>query len=151
MNKRIKCKRCPNQILEVTAKANNGLCGPCRNKIRDAELRSKAIPIPDYSQTDSNICEHLKPLENDLMKESIRLTFRGKPWSYNCNEWVYFDCFLDRKAIEQKYQFPSFISYHEYDGRVAGQEAGFVCEKCKTAVMGVHKLYSTNTLIFRPS
>jgi len=150
MTERIKCKKCPNEILLITAKLHNGLCGPCRNKINNAEIRSQAIPIPDYTRMKSNICEHLKPLENDLISKSMELTFRGKPWGDNCKEWVYFNCYLDRRAIEKKYNFPAFITYHEYDGRVAGQEAGFVCKKCHDAVMGIHKSYSKNKLIFRP-
>jgi len=37
MSERVKCLRCDNRILEVTAKVNQGLCGHCK---RDAERES---------------------------------------------------------------------------------------------------------------
>ena len=35
MSERIKCKKCENMILAITAKHNNGLCGPCLQKAKN--------------------------------------------------------------------------------------------------------------------
>lgn len=108
------------------------------------------IPTPDYNKMDSNICTHLKPLENDLIAKAIPITFRGQAWSRNCHEWVYFNCYLDRKSIEIKYNFPDFIVYHEHLGTHDGQEAGFICTKCQDGIMGHHIRNSKGRIIYKP-
>ena len=95
-------------------------------------------------------CEHLRPLETELIAAGIRETFRGKPWSANCREWVYFDCFLDRRSIRKRLAFHDCVADHEHCGTHDGQEAGFVCTLCQDAIMGVHDRYRNDeTTIYR--
>ncbi len=86
-------------------------------------------------------CDHLRGLEKELIAAGVPETYRGQPWSNNCREWVYFDCYLDRRAIRKRMDFPECVKDHEHLGTHDGQESGFVCTVCNDAVMGVHKKY----------
>jgi hypothetical protein len=81
-------------------------------------------------------CEHLNPLEQAIIATGIRETFRGKAWSLNCREWVYFDCFIDTAAVRQSLTIPSCVVDHSHRGTHDGQEKGFVCSECHDAIMG---------------
>ena len=82
------------------------------------------------------LCEHLRPLEEAILARSIRETFRGKPWSMNCREWVYFDCFIDTAAVQRAFTLPACVIEHVHRGTHDGQERGFVCSTCHDAIMG---------------
>ena len=84
------------------------------------------------------LCEHLAELERALAASGIPETYRGRPWSSNCREWVYFACYLDLAALRQRLTLASCVEDHEHRGTHDGQEAGFVCTQCHDAVMGVH-------------
>jgi hypothetical protein len=49
------------------------------------------------------LCEHLQPLEKEILEAGIKETFRGEAWTKNCREWVYFDCYLDRESIKKRF------------------------------------------------
>ena len=85
----------------------------------------------------SNICEHLKPLEDSLIEKGYKITTRGQVWSQNCREWVYFDFKLIKEEILRDHKFADCIEYHEHHGTHDGSEAGFICNKCKDGVMGI--------------
>ena len=85
------------------------------------------------------VCEHLKQLEDELIAAGVKETFRGKAWTRNCREWVYFDCYLDRESIRKRISFDPCVKDHELLGCHEGQESGFQCQKCKDGIMGVHK------------
>lgn len=84
------------------------------------------------------VCEHLAALETELLEAGIHVTLRGTAWSANCREWVYFDCVLDRTALRARLAFAACVVDHEHLGTHDGTEAGFVCEDCHDAVMGLH-------------
>jgi hypothetical protein len=85
------------------------------------------------------VCEHLATLEQALLAAAIPITFRGQAWSANCREWVYFACYLDRPALRARFAFAPCVADHEHRGTHDGMEAGFVCNACHDAVMGVHE------------
>ena len=87
------------------------------------------------------VCEHLRELEERMLAAGLRVTFRGQAWSRNCREWVYFDCLLDRAAIRETIEFAPCVKDHEHLGTHDGAEAGFVCQECHDAIMGVHVHY----------
>lgn len=87
------------------------------------------------------MCEHLQILENELKSLGIKETYRGQPWSKNCREWVYFDCYLDIKSLQERYKFPEFIRHHYNDDERSGLEEGFYCELCRDAVIGLNSKY----------
>jgi len=86
-------------------------------------------------------CEHLRQLEAEILAAGLRETFRGKAWSENCREWVYFDCYFDRESIRKRMALTDCVVDHEHLGTHSGQEAGFACTRCRDGIMGVHKAY----------
>jgi hypothetical protein len=95
------------------------------------------------------VCEHLAPLEIELLAAGIKETFRGQAWSDKCREWVYFDCYLDRAAIRERIPFEVFVRDHEHLGTHDGQESGFVCAMCHDGIMGVHRDFAENLPVFK--
>jgi hypothetical protein len=95
------------------------------------------------------VCEHLAELEKELHAAGIEETFRGRAWSENCREWVYFACYLDRGAIRGRMELAECVKDHEHRGTHDGMEAGFVCDACRDAIMGVHPSESEKFVVFR--
>lgn len=89
------------------------------------------------------MCEHLKPLENYLNVKNIPETFRGKPWSIHCNEWIYFDCILNTTQLIAKFQFSAFVVVQQNDDPRTGTELGLFCTECNDAILGLHPEFST--------
>ena len=87
-------------------------------------------------------CEHLRDLERDLRARRFPIQYEGHSWwGESRGAWVYFSCYLEAAVIRAAYKLPGFVQYSEYDGRVGGQEAGFECTRCQSAVMGAHPSY----------
>lgn len=86
-------------------------------------------------------CKHLRILEQELIKNGIKETFRGKAWSQNCREWVYFDCCFDLDSLFSRFNFDICIELHENNDTHSGAEAGLVCNWCNDALMGIHPSY----------
>jgi hypothetical protein len=93
-------------------------------------------------------CEHLMELEQALIAEGFEETFRGKAWSENVREWVYFKVCFDRPAVHRRFSFDPCVVDHEHTGTHDGQEAGFVCLEHQDGVMGVHPDYGQDVPIF---
>jgi len=86
------------------------------------------------------ICEHLRPLEIDVVAAGIKEVYRGKPWTENCNEWVYYDCvFNNLEATMLRFNLRNdIIKVHSHSGTHDGQEHGLVCTACLDGIMGQH-------------
>jgi hypothetical protein len=84
------------------------------------------------------MCEHLAGLETELKNRGIKETFRGKAWSENSREWVYYDCVLGIDKLRRKFNFPDSVKIQINDDNKLGMEAGFYCELCKDGIMGIH-------------
>jgi hypothetical protein len=82
------------------------------------------------------MCEHLIELDNYLKNKSIKELFRGKAWSENCNEWVYYDCILNVNKLRKKFKLNNCVEIHEYDDIKVANELGFFCNNCKDGIMG---------------
>ena len=70
------------------------------------------------------VCEHLRQLEDELIAAGVREKFRGRAWSRNCREWVYFDCYLDRDSIRQRpfeRVTPAPVVKREFAGWLGGE------------------------------
>jgi hypothetical protein len=91
-------------------------------------------------------CIHLRKLEQEVIKSGIAETFRGKAWSKNCREWVYFNCCFDLESVYKRMGLDICVEKHIHLGTHDGQEAGFVCTKCNDAVMGHHPKYFSGDL-----
>jgi hypothetical protein len=83
-------------------------------------------------------CEHLRPLEEELIARGIPETFRGAPWEMNNREWVYFACVLDLPALRARLALAPCVVDHVHRGTHDGSEAGFQCEEHHDAIMGAH-------------
>ena len=88
------------------------------------------------------VCSHLKELEQELISRGIKETYRGKAWSDNCREWVYFDCYLNIEKIRARIDFDPCVVDHEHRGTHDGSESGFECSEHRDAIMGVHPAYA---------
>ena len=95
------------------------------------------------------VCEHLRALEQEMLTHGVQETFRGQAWSEHCREWVYFDCYLDLASLRQRFNFAACVKNHEHLGTFDGQEAGFVCEQCEDALMGVHAEHARGRMVYR--
>ena len=94
------------------------------------------------------MCEHLIDIERELKAQGFKETFRGQPWSKNCREWVYYDCYLDTKSIRNRFKLPDFVIDHSNDDPRSGLEAGLVCEQCHDAIVGAHSSQSEGKRLF---
>ena len=94
------------------------------------------------------VCEHLRALEQEMLERGVRETFRGQAWSKNCREWVYFDCYLDLRALRARFHFAPCVTDHVHRGTHDGQEAGLVCQQCWDAIMGVHPVSAAGRLLY---
>lgn len=90
------------------------------------------------------MCEHLQPLEDELHRLGVKETYRGQPWSENCREWVYFDCYLDYESLHARLHLPDCVHFHHSDDPRSGAEEGFYCETCKDGIIGLHRSTYTN-------
>lgn len=94
------------------------------------------------------MCGHIIDLENYIKSKKVLEIFRGKAWSSNCNEWVYFDCILDTEKLKTKLGLDNCIITHEFLDIKVANELGLVCEKCKDGIMGYNpKSQSTKNKI----
>ena len=76
-----------------------------------------------------------------LKQLNIKETYRGKAWSVNCREWVYFDCYLDTDSLRKRFHLPDFIHYHINNDIKSGTEEGFFCSLCNDGIMGLNRRF----------
>lgn len=84
-------------------------------------------------------CEHLRALEDAIIAAGIKETFRGQPWSKNCREWVYFDCYIDAAGVRRHFALADCVKEHSHRGTHDGQESGFVCSLCHDGIIGEYE------------
>ena len=82
----------------------------------------------------------LQKLAAHLRRLGIAQTYRGDPYGRGL-DWRYFDCYFAENAVRQQFQLGPDITYVEWDGRVAGQEAGFYEPASGYGIMGHHPHY----------
>jgi hypothetical protein len=97
-------------------------------------------------------CPHLQALERDLRSSGVRIALEDKDWDNSAaGFWVYFGARIEPVATRAQFNLPEFVEYYEWNGRVAGQEAGFTCTRCHSAVMGVHPAAAEGIQSSRPT
>ncbi|MBF9221275.1 hypothetical protein [Hymenobacter ruricola] len=82
----------------------------------------------------------LSQLAAHLARLGFGPTYRGDPYGQGL-DWLYFDCFFDEAAVRRRFSLGPGVRYVAYDGRVAGQEAGFYDPTTGFGVMGHHPDY----------
>ena len=70
-------------------------------------------------------CKHLIDLEQALINQGFKETSRGKVWSLNVREWVYFRVCFDMLVVRNQYRLDPCVVDHMHLGTHDGQEAGF--------------------------
>jgi hypothetical protein len=93
------------------------------------------------------MCEHLMELDCYIKSKKIKEIFRGKAWSENCREWVYYDCILNVNTLKEKFNLDGCIKIHEYNDIKVANELGFYCNSCKDAVIGFNKKTNNKTIV----
>jgi len=83
-------------------------------------------------------CPHLAPVMALAEAAGAAVTVRGRVWSGASGEWIYYDHHFDRQAVEAMLDLPDGVHWHAHRGTHDGSEAGFVCDRCETGVMGRH-------------
>lgn len=83
-------------------------------------------------------CTHLIDLEREVLAKGIPELSRGQAWSWNCREWVYFQCYFERPSIRKRFNLTECVIDHQHRGTHDGAEAGFVCTEHHDGIMGVH-------------
>jgi len=71
-----------------------------------------------------------------MLERGLRQTYRGQPWSQNCRQWVYFDCYIDTAVVRQRFDLAPCVQEHAHRGTHDGEERGFVCTACHDGIMG---------------
>jgi hypothetical protein len=93
-------------------------------------------------------CEHLRDLEQALIAKGYAETFRGKAWSDNVREWVYFRVCLNMPAVRERFNLDPCVVDHVYLGTHDGQEAGFECKEHRDGIMGMHPEHCRGVPVF---
>lgn len=86
-------------------------------------------------------CEHLRPIEVSAREAGLKIEASGDWWGNSSTQNIYFACALNKAALVKEYILPDFIEWYEWDGRVAGHEAGFHCKRCDSLLVGSLNLY----------
>lgn len=94
------------------------------------------------------VCHHLEPLAVDIKSQKFSEINRNQNENTTDIQWVYFDCYLDRKSIRQKYNFPDFVIDHIDQTMDGVPEEGLICENCKCGIIGVQKGFLPGNKIF---
>jgi hypothetical protein len=87
---------------------------------------------------DTELCEHLKPVEDYLRGKGIPVFSSGRPWSANCHIWVYFDALLDCQRLIDGLSLAPCVHIHDHRGTHDGSERGIVCTIHNDGIMGRH-------------
>jgi hypothetical protein len=87
---------------------------------------------------EKHVCEHLRPVEDDLIGLGCKITFAGQAWSSNCRFWLYFDTYLDCEDLKHRFKLDSCVDVHVNDDPRSGLEKGLVCSLCHDGIMGKH-------------
>jgi hypothetical protein len=82
------------------------------------------------------MCRHLIELDNYIKRKGIKELFRGKAWSENCNEWVFYDRIIDIDKIKEKIKPDKCVTVHKYYDIKIANELGFFCSNCNDAIIG---------------
>jgi hypothetical protein len=93
-------------------------------------------------------CAHLGALEKYLRDSGAAVQLEGESWwEKPTGGWVAFECYL-APSLRDRFKLPEFVRYEKYDGKVAGNEAGFFCTRCESGVMGVHPTHAAGLKSF---
>ena len=93
-----------------------------------------------------HVCEHLRPLEDDLAALGIRIVGSGTPWSKNCRFWITYNVVLDCEALKTRLGLDARVEVHINDDMRSGREQGLVCSVDHDGIVGRHPLDGGSTV-----
>jgi hypothetical protein len=104
------------------------------------QLRNTGRNEEAYALFDnSGVCEDLKPVEDYIRAQGVRVYSVGRPWEKNCRRWVCFEhVVLDVEALRARFDLPDHVVVQTYRDHFAGEEHGLVCTRHGDALMGAH-------------
>src|SRR4051812_42938502 len=106
--------------------------------------------MSDDSFANTGICDHLRPVEQYIRSQRVRVASVGSPWSRTCRTWVTFEgVVLDAAALKARFALPDFVIIHSHRGTHDGSEQGLVCERDHDALIGAHPEQATGLRLIR--
>lgn len=116
-------------------------CSSCGETFQ-LDFQTNPLSVGSFGLKPKITSEHLIKLDQYCQKRLIKELSRSKNDREGiCGEMVYYDCYFDAEKIKKRFNLPKIITYFEYDGKMAGQESGFVDETTNDAILGSHPLY----------
>jgi len=125
-------KRLRPRTLNI-AGSRESLAPGIANRVREIVRRVVSAVSP---------CEHLRPLEDAILAAGVPFAPIVSPYAENHTTWFMCDATFDEPSLRRRLLLPEFVTYTEYDGRVAGSDATFACARCDHAILGCHPLYA---------
>lgn len=118
-------------------------CSSCGETFQ-LDFQTNQLSVGSFGLQPKITSEHLIKLDQYCQKRSIKELSRSRSKNERediCGEIVSYDCYFDAEKIKKRFNLPKTITYFEYDGKMAGQESGFIDETTKDAILGSHPLY----------
>jgi tetratricopeptide (TPR) repeat protein len=135
------------KLLERSLRANEKHYGPHSEHARlvrsNLAIQYRNMERDDLAEAlmaESNVCQHLRAVEQYVRAQGARVHDIGTPYGGNCRTWVIFeDVVLDTEALSKRFDLPPCVTTHSHRGPHDGAgERGLVCDEHHDALMGVH-------------
>lgn len=94
------------------------------------------------------ICRHLEQLFMDIKSQGISENHDDQNKIEFSHESIWFNCYLDRKSIRKKHNFPDFVTDYVFPETDGMPKEGLICIQCSQAIIGLHKGYLPGSKTF---
>jgi hypothetical protein len=84
------------------------------------------------------ICEHLRPVREELLRSGARIANAGYLWSTNSRICLWFGIVLDPEALQRRLSLDACVIRTENDDPRSGPELGLYCTAHQDGVVGPH-------------
>ncbi len=114
---------------------------------RESEAPGLAKDVREIMQRVLSViapCEHLRPLVEAIRAAKIVFGPIVSPYVNDGMTWFTCGATFDEPVLRTRLSLADFVTYTEWDGRVAGSEATFACTRCNQAILGQHPLYASS-------
>jgi hypothetical protein len=95
------------------------------------------------------ICEHLRPLRDELLRGGAHIHDAGQLWSSGCRLWLYFDVVLEPDALLRRLGLDACVVIVENEDPRSGPEVGLVCKTHHDGIVGPHPRFNPQTRVIR--
>jgi len=94
------------------------------------------------------VCQHLELLVIDIKNQQFTEIPEDQHETNDDVHWVYFDCYLDRKSIRRKWDFPDFVEDYIDQSPEGIPAEGLICEECGCGIIGIQKGFMPGNKVF---